>query len=95
MISNLHSLTRSAFFLVAWRVAPAHAGPPSPEEVGLNTRPYLDASPAVNPGRVNQKRPAGSQYDTPEDYLGAEAHSTPFHWLDRSTGDHGTFAVRK
>ncbi|PLW48191.1 hypothetical protein PCASD_03339 [Puccinia coronata f. sp. avenae] len=34
-----------------------------------------------------QKRPAGNQFDTPEESLAAEAHSTPFDWRVQLTGD--------
>jgi hypothetical protein len=33
-----------------------------------------------------QKRPAGNQFDTPEESLAAEAHSTPFDWRVQLTG---------
>jgi hypothetical protein len=74
MILILHSLAR-----LVWGVALAHAGPPEERQVG---RLYHDASLAINPGVVNQKRPAGNQVDIhdSEDYLDPEAHVTPFHW---------------
>jgi hypothetical protein len=82
MILNLHSLAR-----FAWGVALAHAGPPEEEQDGSL---YLYASLALNPGGVNQKRPAENQVDFPKDYLGAEAHYAP---LDLRKFDPATYVV--
>ncbi|PLW40609.1 hypothetical protein PCANC_13032 [Puccinia coronata f. sp. avenae] len=79
MILNLHSLSR-----FAWGVALAHAGPPEEEQDGSL---YLDASLALNPGGVNQKRPAENQVDFPKDYLGAEAHYAPLDLHPKLPGD--------
>jgi hypothetical protein len=94
MAFYIDSLARTAFWLVVSRVVQTHAGP-NLEIVCGNTRPYLDTSLAVNPGMVNgkQKRPAGNQFDTPEESLAAEAHSTPFDWRVQLTG--GTLGLTK
>jgi hypothetical protein len=58
----------------------------------VNTKPYLDASLVETPGIVNQKQPAGDQYDIQKDNRVFEAHCIHFDGPDDS--DSGVLACQ-